>query len=98
MTNEELLQQAKDQVAAGEGSTWDSLCYYRSGLGGYGWQEHQKDHDAAAILAIQSAREEAQKDFFIRGYHAGHARGYDDHYNPEEAYQKELKKLTAPGR
>lgn len=68
MTDAELLQQAKDQVATGNGfKNWDGLkdyCYELTGCG-----DLCNYHEEAALLAIQSAREEAYRYGFIDGDH-----------------------------
>lgn len=74
MTDQELLQQCKDEVAKGNGfKNWSTLkdyCYELSGCGDLcNYQEE------AAALAIQKAREEGFKDGREEGFSVGYDRG-----------------------
>lgn len=110
MTNEELLQQAKDQVA----STYEDAHGYKW----TNWKDFQndllRDHcidqllkasEESALLAIQSAREEGREEGIkggeATGYDAGYSKGYEQGYESGQADLKsgfDIKKLTAPGR
>lgn len=119
MTNEELLQQAKDQVAEFAGwSDWNAFeSAYRAAIKNYnespGIKKYISDYrtlsDRAAMIAIQSAREEAKVNYFNSGSNYGYTAG---HYDASSGHDRRLflpngvishtseniDKLTAPGR
>ena len=81
MTNEELLQQAKDEVAQAEGAkTWHGLIDKMTRLlRPIDFYKKQNElHDRAAPLAIQKAREEAKVKYFNAGANYGYEAGQHD--------------------
>jgi hypothetical protein len=105
MTNEELLQQAKDQWAQKlERKDWNALSqeYIDNDVPAH-------HYESAALLAIQSAREEGRKEGAdVIGDALGDLDDIAPHHNHDRTYRtvdgvrqflaESHEKLTAPGR
>lgn len=90
MTDAELLQQCKDEIARDLlYSDWEVLL--DANPDDTYWKDTQ--YDRAASLAIKKAREEERESWFEKGYLSGAFRAA--HESWKEAYDNEL---TAPGR